>query len=212
MKKTSSLLVLLFISLSIFGQKRSPISVETMAGNKLGFNLVGTRQVAPKIVFQSANSVLTDYDYKKSRIEIVSNNSLVYNIVRGIGVGANMQFHFLKGFVPSLKAQFAYGNPDLLLLVSPHLNFMPWLGTDIVAIAQYRPKLNSSFRLFTEAKAMYSYNLEDKYHEISYYNLRLGTTYNDFVTFGAGYNFNYYGPKKINKDKNNYGVFVKFYL
>ncbi len=211
MKKTSSLLILLLISLSIFSQRNNPISVETMAGDRLSFNMTATKIFSPKLIFNSTNSMLADYDYKKSQIEMVSNNSLIYNITRNIGVGANMQFHFLKGFVPAIATKVGYANQDFRIILLPNLNFMPWLGTDIVALAQYSPKLNNNFRLFTQAKALYSYNLEDNVHERSYYNLRLGTTYRNFITFGAGYNFDFYGPKKFQKD-DNYGVFVKFYL
>ncbi len=213
MKRTSSLLILLLISLSIFSQRNNPISVETMVGDRLSFNVTATKHFSPKLTFKSVNAFLTEYDYKKNKngTEIVANNSLIYNFTRNVGVGVNMQYHFFKGFVPALATQFAYGNPNFLLVLAPNLNFMPWLGTDIVAIAQYRPKLNNNFRLFSEAKAMYSHNLEDNVHERSYYNLRLGTTYRNFVTFGAGYNFDFYGKDKFQKD-DNYGVFVKFYL
>ncbi len=211
MKRTSCLLILLLISLSIFAQKKTSTSVEVMAGDRLSFNLGVTNHISPKITFRSFNSILADYDYKKSQIEIVSNNSLIYNFTRNIGMGTNIQYHFLKGIVPSVAGKFLYAKPNFLVAVLPNLNFMPWLGTDIVAIAQYRPRLNNNFRLFSEAKGMYSHNLKDNVHERSYYNLRLGTTYHNFVSFGAAYNFDFYGPKKFQKD-DNYGVFVSFYL
>ncbi len=210
MKRTSSLLILLLISLSMFSRIHNPILVETMVGDKLSFNVIGTRVFSPKLFFQTTNSMLVDYDYTKSPVEMVSNNSLIYRVTSALGIGANMQFHFRKGFVPALATSFGFRYQDLRFIILPNVNFRPWIGTDIIASAKYTPKITKNLRFFTEAKAMYSHNLEDNEHERSYCNLRLGVRLHNFVTLGGGYNFNFYGKNRNQND--NYGIFVRFYL
>ena len=209
MKKIYSSLFFFLFSLSFFAQQKPQpsIPVEVFFGNnRANFQLSLNRQIYGKWRYNNITTTVADYDNTRSETEFVMVNSIVYQFHRNFGASGGLQYHFVKGFVPSVAFHASYASPTWLLLLTPYLNFMPERNSETIGIIEYKPQLNNNFRLYTRAQALYNYNFNLEQHDRSFYYFRLGVTVNKF-SFGAAANLDYYGKSKVKK--NNFGGFLK---
>lgn len=200
-------ILLLFISFHSVSQNQPPVSAELLLGEKRTSMLVTmNRKISGDFKYMNITSTTANYDLDKGRAELVMINSAIYQFHKIFGVSAGLQYHFLKGLVPSVAFHTSYADPVWMFMFIPFLNFRPETNSENVMIVEYKPQLNDSFKLYTHIMGLYNHNVTLKSHDRSFYQLRLGVTYRNF-TFGAGANLDYYGAKKINE--NTYGAFLK---
>lgn len=212
MKKIVFIALSVLLSLSISAQNNNkPTSIEFMFGNnKVYYGLATTMPIYKNLYYNNITTAYTDYQFRHNIAELVSVNSFIYKFLPYIGLSGGTQFHFIKGIVPNIALHTSYANPDLLVLVTPYINLHPWLGTEIMTLISYRPKLSKNLKLYTKAQGLYGYNLEKSIHERSFSYLRLGLSYKKW-TIGAATNFDFYG-KNMAKKIENYGLFFNINL
>ncbi len=211
MRKIFSTFIILIISVNctIFAQgKREPsIPLETLFGNeRVALSMSINKSIGGKFRYSNISSATAFYDYKKGKTELVSVNSIVYQFHKNIGVSAGTQYHFIKGFIPTVALHLSYANPTWLFVLTPYYNFMPWSNLETVAIAEYKPALNEGWRLFTRIMGFYSQDFNKNERERTMLYFRLGATYKKY-TFGFGGNIDGYRPERPNIQ--NYGGFVR---
>ncbi len=201
-----SFLTIVLAALPIFAQQ-PPVSVELMFGDKKSTVLMGmNKQIVGPLRYNSITSVASTYDLKKGKPELIMINSFLYQLHPNLGAGAGLQYHFLKGLVPSVSLNASYVNPVWMITVMPFLNLQPERNSENVAIVEFKPQLTDKLRLYTYALALYNHNITLNEHDRSFYYFRLGLTLKQF-TIGGAVNMDYYGP--IRFQQNNYGAFVK---
>ncbi|KMQ63234.1 hypothetical protein ACM46_14140 [Chryseobacterium angstadtii] len=95
---------------------------------------------------------------------------------------------------------------DFLLIVNPRfIGFSQSSIAEGLVLMEYKPKISEKWSIYSRVQGLYSETLQDGMHARSYLMLRMGLTYKT-ITFGAGANFDRYGPFK--ESKENYGVFA----
>lgn len=210
MRKFSAILMLLmFLSFYVHPQQRPqpPVSVELMFGNNKAAALMGmNKQIVGPLRYNNITSVSSPYDNSKGKPELIMLNNILYKLHTSFAAGVGLQYHFLKGLVPSASVNYSYANPVWLVSVTPYLNFMPDMNSENVAMVEFKPPLTDKLKLYTYALGLYNHNITLNAHDRSFYYFRLGVSINQF-TVGAAANFDYYGPERFNQ--NNYGGFVK---
>lgn len=193
----------------VFAQEKRepPIPFETFFGNeRVALSLSANKSIGGKFRYNNVTSASAFYDREKGVTEIVSVNSIVYQLHKNIGISTGMQYHFMKGLVPSLALHLSYSNPTWLLALTPYYNFMPWSNLETVGIVEFKPALNESWRLFTRVMGFYSQDFEKNERERAMFYFRLGATYKKY-TFGVGGNIDGYRPGR--PTIRNYGGFVR---
>lgn len=208
-KISSALIVFMFITITLFAQKKPepPVSVEMMFGNNKAATLMGmNKQVWGPIRYNNITSVSAAYDLKKAKPELIMLNNFLYQFHSNVAAGVGLQYHFLKGLVPSVSVNYSYATPVWLVSVTPYLNFRPDMNSENVAMVEFKPQLTDNLKLYTYALGLYNHNISLSSHDRSFYYFRLGLTKGKF-TAGAAANFDYYGPLRNNT--NNFGGFVK---
>ncbi len=210
MKRIITLLsAVLFVSVLAFSQQRPqpPVSVELMFGDKKSAVLMGmNKQIVGPLRYNSITSASSYYSLNTGKPDLVMINSFLYQMHPNIAAGAGLQYHFLKGLVPSVSLNFGYADPVWLISVMPFINMRPETNSENVAIVEFKPQLTDKLKLYSHALALYNHNITLSEHDRSFYYFRLGLTMGQF-TVGAAANIDYYGPQKFNE--NNYGGFVK---
>lgn len=76
---------------------------------------------------------------------------------------------------------------------------------DLLALAEYKPRLNDKLNVYTRIQGLYTHNLKEDYHTGSYIMLRAGIAVKD-INLGLAGNFDFYGSAKHNE--NNFGGYV----
>lgn len=210
MRKVMSLLAMLLLASTIVkGQQRPepPVSLEMMFGHKKAATLMGmNKQVCGPIRYNNITSVSAAYDIKKAKPELIMLNNFLYQFHSNVGAGVGLQYHFLKGLVPSASLNFNYASPVWVVSVTPYLNFRPDINSENVAMIEYKPQISENLKLYTYALGLYNHNITLGTHDRSFYYFRLGLTKGKF-TVGAAANFDYYGAARMSE--NNFGGFVK---
>lgn len=187
-----------------------PIVFETLFGNErinmaVGFN----KSIAGKFRYNNISSAAAPYSFSTETarlIELVSVNSIIYSFHRNIGVSGGMQYHFRKGLMPSVALHLSHANPTWLFVLTPYYNFMPWANLEVIAIAEYKPQLTGTLRLFTRLQGFYGYDFSKKERERGMCYFRVGVTYKKY-TFGLGSNIDFY--RQPIPTVYNYGGFIR---
>lgn len=187
-----------------------PIVFETLFGNeRIGMTMSLNKPIAGKFRYNNITSTAVPYEFvpEKARlIELVSVNSIVYSLHRNIGVSGGMQYHFRKGFIPSIAVHLSYANPTWFLLLTPYYNFMPWSNVEVIAIAEYKPQLSEKLRLFSRLQGFYGHDFGKNEPERGMCYFRLGLSVQKY-TFGLGGNIDFY--RKTMPTVYNYGGFIR---
>jgi hypothetical protein len=130
-----------------------------------------------------------------------------YNLYKGFGVTTGISLNNVSGFSPTAGIQYAHTSRTILLVFAPNINLTNSHNVEGVFVSEYRPVLKRNLSLYTRLQGFYNYDLKYKSHQRSYINTRLGLSIGLF-SFGAGANFDWYGPLKIYKE--NYGPFLRY--
>lgn len=208
MKKLILLIVFVAINISVFSQDREPpIVFETLFGaERVNMSLNINKNIAGRFRYNNISSAAVPYIYQKSIVELVSVNSLLFQIQRHIGVSAGIQYHFRKGFIPTFGFHLSYASPTWLLVLTPYCNLMPWANMETVGVIEFKPLIIGSLRLFARLQGLYGYDFSRQERERAMCYFRLGLTYQKY-TMGFGGNLDFYRPSMNNI--YNYGVFVR---
>ena len=207
MKRTMMMLMFL-ASLQLFAQNKPvpPVAVELLLGHERStFQVAMSKPLAGQFKYMNITSATGYYDLDKGKTELVMINSVIYQFHGNVGVSAGLDYHFLKGIVPSVGVHFTHGNPVWRVMFVPFINLQPDFNSENVLVLEYKPRLNDTFNLYTSVMGLYNQNMSLGEHDRSFYQIRLGLTHKNF-TFGAGSNIDYYGPQRYNE--NTYGAFL----
>lgn len=156
--------------------------------------------------YNNSTSAAVPYIYDKGLIELVSLNSIIFQVHKNIGISGGVNYHYRKGFMPSLGIHLSYSNPSLLLALTPCANFMPWANMEVNAVAEFKPVIVDDLRLLTRAQACFGYDFSRQERERAKFYCRLGLMYKK-VAAGFGINIDYYRPSAEPID--NYGLFIR---
>ncbi|MFV0390661.1 MAG: hypothetical protein ACK5KP_02060 [Paludibacteraceae bacterium] len=209
MKKQILPILLIVLSINLFAQERRdpPISFELLSGNeRLAMSLSLNKPIHGNFFYTNISSAAAYYDYQKGRTELVSTNSIGYRLHKNFALSGGVQYHFVKGLVPNVALNLSYAKPNLLLVLTPYYNMMPWINVDVVGIAEYKPMLNNHLRLLTRVQGFYGYNFELNERERAMFYFRMGLSYKKY-SVGLGGNIDYYTP--VRPEIRNYGGFLR---
>lgn len=188
-----------------------PIFMETFLGDRaLAYQMIINKklQSTPKFGFFGVSNIQPEWGESKMDDFMVQGN-LSYSLFRGIDLSSGFIWNPIDGIRPSAGAIFSYGNPKLLAVVNPRVDLSKNANFDVLALLEYKPKINEELNLYSRIQGLYTHNLGYDFHTRSYVMVRAGLSYKD-LTFGAAANFDWYGPMKTNK--NNFGGFVALNL
>ncbi len=210
-------IVLLFlISFGSFAQENHaplpPIPLEATFGHaRLNFQAVLTRPISKngKLGFFNLSTAAADYANTPTETEMVVINNLTYTLAGNFKAAAGAQWNNKFGLVPQIGMQYFKANRTWLLVLNPSITLQPVKNFETLGLVEYKPALSKSIQLYTRAQVLYIQNLQDGQHGRSAIILRAGLSFSKF-TLGLGANFDYYGPKKMEKD--NVGLFARLNL
>ncbi|MFS4418512.1 hypothetical protein [Maribacter sp. 2307ULW6-5] len=189
--------------------KNPPIPVEFSFGhNHANLQAVFNRAFTEtsRFGFFNVTTASVPYQNEDGANELVSINTLTYEFMKNLRLSAGVQFHFLKGFVPTTGVQYTYATKTWLIILTPNLNYKPSLNFETIAIVEFKPKITKKLGVYTRVQGLYNQNLDSGFHDRSYLNIRAGLSYNTYA-FGFAANWDNYGPN--NRSENNFGVFIR---
>ncbi len=187
--------------------KDHTIMFETLFGRHRVNSALGvTTDIAWILRYNNSTSAAVPYIYDKGLIELVSLNSIIFQVHKNIGISGGVNYHYRKGFMPSLGIHLSYSNPSLLLALTPCANFMPWANMEVNAVAEFKPVIVDDLRLLTRAQGCFGYDFSRQERERAKFYCRLGLMYKK-VAAGFGINIDYYRPSAEPID--NYGLFIR---
>lgn len=130
---------------------------------------------------------------------------VAYNILNGVGIGIGGTYNTFAGVSSNLVGQFVNAGPSHLIVffVAAHLQSTPTY--EAFTQLQYRPKLTTNTRLFTQVMALTNWS-QLEIHSRSFQQLRVGLDVKKYQ-FGLGADFDQYGPNR--QSKTNLGIFVR---
>lgn len=184
-----------------------PIFMEAFAGDRAwAYQMIINKkmQSVPKLGFFGVTHIQPEWGEPRINDFMVQGN-LTAQLMRGIDFSGGFIWNPMDGIRPSAGAIFSYGNPNLVVVMNPRIDVSKNPNADVLALVEYKPVINPKLAVYTRLQGLYTHNLGHEYHSRSYLMFRVGLTYRD-LTFGAGANVDWYGPRKMNK--NNFGGFV----
>jgi hypothetical protein len=187
-----------------------PVPVEGLGGNnRFVLSTLVKKPFTPvsKFSLLSVTNAASSYKNDLQDFDFINVTQVSYNLYKGFGVTAGISLNNVSGFSPTAGIQYVYTSRTILLVIAPDISLTNSHNVEGVFVFEYRPVLKRNFSLYTHLQAFYNYDIKDKFHQRSYINTRLGSSFGLF-TFGAGANFDWYGPLKIYK--GNYGPFLRY--
>lgn len=184
-----------------------PVNMEAMAGSRgIFYQMIIAKkfQSIPKLGFFGLTSVNAAWE-KEITPDIMSQAHLTYSLFKGLDVTAGFQYSPVYSFRPVASLMYSYASPDFMVVVNPKVDLADDAATETMVLLEYKPKINEKLRFYSRVQGMYGFVPESGTHNRSYILLRAGLSYKEF-SFGAGSNFDWYGPFKHNE--NSIGVFV----
>lgn len=204
----AGLIPLLFYSQNNTHGSNPPVIFEALAGNK-GFASQMTINKAfegsKKLGFFSVANISSKWTEDNSKDAMIQAN-ITFEVIKDIRLVAGSHYTPTTGLRPTAGFMYSRNFNDFLLVVNPR-----FIGLSKSSIAEgfimmeYKPKISENWNLYSRIQGLYSETIRDAEHARSYLMLRLGVSYK-FITFGAGANFDSYGPFK--ESKQNYGIFA----
>ena len=186
-----------------------PVPVEGSVGNnRFVLSTLVKKPFTPasKFGLLSVTNAASSYKNDLQDFNFINVTQVSYNLYKGFGVTAGISLNNVSGFSPTAGIQYAYTSRTILLVIAPDISLTNSHNVEGVFVSEYRPVLKNNLSLYTRLQGFYNYDMKDKFHQRSYINTRLGLSFGLF-TFGAGANFDWYGPLKIYK--GNYGPFLR---
>ncbi|WP_198675211.1 hypothetical protein [Pleomorphovibrio marinus] len=201
--------VSLLLPISLFAQApKIPTPVEMMAGHdRLFFQMVVTKKFAPesRFGFLSVSTFSTDYSNGMENLDLVMPVMVNYTFYKNIGLVAGTTVNNQVGFSPLAGLQHAFANREWVAVSIASFFLNSSRNVELFGIYEYKPKLSTTFDLYTRLQYMYIHGFSLNQHARSFLQLRTGLKKEAF-SFGVGANLDQYGPEKVFKP--NYGVFV----
>ncbi|MFL5787246.1 MAG: hypothetical protein ACJ748_04275 [Flavisolibacter sp.] len=216
--KVIFLIFFLFAASSLIAQQDTrthsniivPVPVEGLGGNnRFVLSTLVKKPFTPTSRFSllSVTNAASSYKNDLQDFDFINVTQVSYNLYKGFGVTAGISLNNVSGFSPTAGIQYVYTRRTILLVIAPDISLTNSHNVEGVFVSEYRPELKRNISLYTHLQAFYNYEMKDKSHQRSYINTRLGLSFGLF-TFGAGANFDWYGPLKIYK--GNYGPFLRY--
>ena len=188
----------------------SPLPVEVVFGNNR-FNLqtLINRRFTPasRFSFLSVTSFASAYDNTLNNRDFITNSQVGYEVYKNFGLAVGMSMNANAGFTPVAGIEYVRVRPSLLLVLTPNMHLTHDHNFEGLTVVEWKPALSRDWRLYSRFQALYNYNAQEKEHERSYINLRLGSQWKQTI-LGLAANFDWYGPEKLEKD--NYGLFIRY--
>ena len=187
-----------------------PVSAEAFVGNnRFALQTVVIKPFSSKSKFNFLSVVETVNNYKNNTndFDLVNVTHVDYDLYKGFGPSVGINTNNVAGFSPNVGLNYAYTHPTITFIINPDIVLTSGHNIEGISIIEYKPHINHWLSLYTRIQAFYSYNIDGKYHDRSFAYLRLGLTYGRF-TFGAGANYDWYGPVKVLKE--NYGLHLMY--
>lgn len=191
--------------------RNPPLNMEGIFGNRgMVYQLLVIKkfQSAPKFGFFSVSNMVAEWQ-RKPIDDVMTQSNLSYSITKGIDIVAGFIYTSVNGFRPSAGLLFQKGSPDYLLVIAPRAELSRNATAETMVLAEYKPVLNTNWRLYTRLQGLYGLTLNSGNHARSYAMARMGVKFKEFA-FGAGSNFDWYGPSK--QYAYNIGGFVNIDL
>ncbi len=191
-----------------------PINLETLFSDKgslIGLNF--SRAIAPGSRF-GIFSIAEHYGTHKIEEQLLGNSymaqtHLTYQLFKNFNITAGGMITQATGFRPIAGLQYNLKLSDFFILLSPRIDLNQSYSGEILGFVEYTPQFNGGWGLYSRFQGMYTHNLKNDYHDISYLRGRIGASYKNF-RFGLGLNFTYYGPTKVRQD--DIGLFLGLLL
>jgi len=155
--------------------------------------------------FFSAVNLLNTYDNTKAKNETMVLATVSYELFKGISIHAGMWTNNIIGTRPTIGLSHTLVGKDFVLINMPRVDLIENHNIENVLIFEYFPSITENLRFYGKVQGLYNYDLENKAHDRSYIDLRVGVTYKK-LRIGLGANLDFYGPKATYKQ--NIGVFV----
>lgn len=162
-----------------------------------------------KFSYFSVITIASPYDNTNVPNELIISNALTYKLSNKLFATGGLQYHFLKGVVPTSGFQFFSANPKWLFVLSSSIAFAANTGLQNVGILEFKPRLSHSLKLYTRVQGIYNLKLRNSFHERSLFYLRTGLTIQK-TSLGLGFNIDFYGPNKTKQE--NFGIFIHHLL
>lgn len=205
---TAGLAPLLFCSQNNIQLSNPPVIFEALTGNK-GFASQMTVNKAfagsKKLGFFSVANISSKWSEDNSKDAMIQAN-ITFEIIKNIRLLGGSHYTPATGLRPTAGFMYSRNFNDFLLVVNPRLiGFSKSSIAEGFVMIEYKPKISENWNGYSRIQGLYSETIKDGEHARSYLMLRLGVSYK-LITFGAGANFDSYGPFK--ESKQNYGVFA----
>lgn len=191
--------------------KNPPISTEILLSNRgMTFQMIINKnfQSIPRLGFFSVTNLVGEWNTNQVN-DYMTQASLTFEITKGLKLSSGYHLTPVTGIRPSAGLIYSFANQKWLVVANPRVDLSKDVNLEQLVLIEYKPKINKNLRLYSRLQSLYAYNTSSELHSRSYVNARAGITYREF-TFGAGTNFDYYGPMKHNE--NSYGGFISFLL
>lgn len=205
---TAGLLPLLFNSQTSIPPSNPPVLFEALAGNK-GFasqmTVNKTFEGSKKLGFFSVANISSKWSEDHSKDAMFQAN-LTFEVIKNIRLMGGSHYTPTTGLRPTAGFMYSRNFNDFLLIVNPRfIGFSKSSIAEGFIMMEYKPTINENWKGYSRIQGLYSETIQDGEHARSYLMLRVGLSYKS-ITFGAGANFDSYGPFK--ESKQNYGVFA----
>jgi len=184
-----------------------PIIMEALTSNRgVHYQAIINKkfQSIRQLGFFSVTNGVASWD-KEPTPDIMTQAHLTCTLVKGLDVTSGMQYTPLYGFRPVAGLIYSYASPGLLIVLNPKIDLKKDVATEAMAMCEYKPNISEEWRLYNRIQGLYGFVPKDGVHNRSYIMLRAGLNYKEF-SFGAGANFDWYGPVKYNQ--NSVGAFL----
>lgn len=184
-----------------------PVNLEAVFGHEgMAYQLMINKklQAVPRLGFFSITSLLSSWE-KGPYDGIMSQGLLTYRLLKGLDAVAGFHYTDVTGARPSAGVIYSYATPAFLLVANPRIDLVENAISETMVFAEYKPKLNDHWRLYSRVQGLYGFSTDSGDHARSYLLTRLGATTKEF-TFGLAANFDWFGPFKGYQE--NFGVFV----
>lgn len=203
------------ISLSVQAQEQAvaplvqnpPIMMETVVGDRaISYQMIVNKklQSIPKLGFFSVTNFQAEWNSTQVH-DYMLQGKLTYTVAKNLDVTAGFIWNPIDGIRPSAGIMYTFANPTWLVVINPRVDLSDNANADLLALAEYKPRLTDELNLYTRIQGLYTHNLKGGHHTRSYIMLRAGIAVKD-INFGLAGNFDFYGSVKHNE--NNFGGFV----
>lgn len=203
-----TLIPVLFYSQAETHTSNPPVIFEALAGNK-GF---ASQMMVNKgfegikgLGFFSVANISSKWSEDNSKDAMIQAN-ITFEMIKNLRLVGGSHYTPNTGLRPTAGLMYSLNFKDFLLVVNPRfIGFSKNSIAEGFIMMEYKPGINENWNWYSRIQGLYSETITDGEHARSYLMLRLGLSYKS-VTFGAGANFDSYGPFK--ESKQNYGIFA----